>query len=64
MTSEARPRQRRIVNPEHLDHAMRRILNAWMRPDVDLRRETELRAAIENAQRLLGLEKRELTRLG
>jgi hypothetical protein len=52
------------VNPEHLDHAMRRILNAWMRPDVDLRRETELRAAIENAQRLLGLEKRELTRLG
>lgn len=57
-TSEARPRQRKLVNPEHLDHALRRILNAWLRPDVDLRREPELREAIESAHALLGLEKR------
>ncbi len=64
MTSEARPRQRRIVNPEHLEDATRAIVNAWLRPDVDLRKESELRAAIESAQRLLGMTKRDPIQLG
>ncbi len=59
MTSEARPRSRRIVNPEHCDHALRRIVNAWLRPDVDLRKESELRAAMADAQRLLGMTTRD-----
>jgi hypothetical protein len=52
------------VNPEHLHDAMRDILNAWLRPDVDLRRDRDLRSAIVHAQRLMGMEKRDVARIG
>ncbi len=64
MTSEARPRQRPIVNPEHLHQALRDIVNAWLRPSVDLRRDADLTAVITHAQRLLGMDKRDITPLG
>lgn len=50
MSSEARPRQRRIVNPEHLDALLRRIVAAWKQQD-----DAALDAAIADAVRLLGL---------
>lgn len=62
--SEARPRSRRLVNPEHLDHALRRIVDAWLRPDGDNRRESELRDAVESARLLVGMDKRSVQRIG
>jgi hypothetical protein len=60
MTSEYRPRPHKLVNPEHMHTALRRIVNAFLRPEVDLRREWELREAIIAAQVLLGMQKRDV----
>lgn len=63
-SGEYRPRQRRLTNPEHLDHTLRRCLDAWLRPEADLRREPELSEAMAAAAALLGLERREPVKLG
>lgn len=50
MSSEARPRQRRLVNPEHLDAILRRIVAAWHQQD-----DAALDAAVADAARLIGV---------
>lgn len=56
---EARPRERRIVNAEHLTAVTRRIVNAWLRPELDKRRDGELRDAVDDARKLLGMDGRD-----
>lgn len=51
---ESPVRQHPIVNPEHCAAILRRIVAAWDRPDIDRRREEELRQAIADAKALLG----------
>jgi hypothetical protein len=58
MTSEARPRQHRIVNPEHAIACLRRLVAAWERgcllhPQVAADKRAEFLGALREAERLL-----------
>ncbi len=51
MAGEHRPREQRLVNPEHAAAVLRRIVACW-----DAQNDQELELALAEARKLLGMQ--------